>query len=279
MNRGFELNIKMMRQARRDLPTFNSRLTGTVEWLSVQLNCCKLQFRFPKNLKKAYRRSHIYFALAGAALLLAACGGSKGGSPSMTAPTTSLRAAPTSIASGGSSTLTWSSTNATSCAASGAWSGAKATSGTQSTGAITMPSSYSLTCTGTGGTSVASTVMVNIIPIATLVASPSVIASGGTSTLTWSSTNATSCTASGAGAGWSGAKATSGTQSTGALTATTSYSLSCSGAGGTSSVVTATVMIANGAVAVLPKTAALAQSQTPTIHGDRAWGRRSELGG
>ena len=63
-------------------------------------------------------------------------------------------------------------------------------------------------------------------------------------------------------AGWSGAKATSGTQSTGALTATTSYSLSCSGAGGTSSVVTATVTISNGAVTVTPKIAALALSQT-----------------
>ena len=177
----------------------------------------------------------------------------------MPLPTASLSVAPASIASGGVSTLTWSSTNATSCAASGGWSGAKGTSGTQSTGAITMPSSYSLTCTGTGGTSSASTVLVNIIPTATVVASPSVIASGATSTLTWSSTNATSCAASG---GWSGAKTTSGTQSTAALTATTSYSLSCSGAGGTSSLVTATVTISNGTVTVAPTIAALTVSQT-----------------
>ena len=66
------------------------------------------------------------------------------------------------------------------------------------------------------------------------------MASGGTSTLTWSSTNATSCTATG---GWSGAKATSGRQSTGALTASTSYSLTCTGAGGTSNVATASVTV------------------------------------
>jgi len=287
MNKGIELNIKMMRrsQARTDLPMFNSRLTSAVEWLAAQLNCYKLQFRVPGNLKKASRRSHIYFALAGAALLLAACGHGSGANPSMTVPTASLGAAPTSIASGGTSTLTWSSTNATSCNASGAWTGAKATSGTQSTGAITMPSSYSMTCTGTGGTSLASTVKINIIPAATLVAAPSVTASGGSSTLTWSSTNATACTASGTGAGWSGAKATSGTQSTGALTTTTSYSLSCSGAGGTSSLVTATVMIANGAVAVLPTMAALAQSQTQqftaTVPGGGAasWGVDGVAGG
>ena len=122
-----------------------------------------------------------------------------------------------------------------------------------------MPSSYSLTCTGAGGSSPVATALVNIVPTATLVANPTVVASGGTSTLTWSSTNATACTAWG---GWSGAKGASGTQSTGALSATTSYSLSCSGAGGTSSVVTATVTISGGAVTVSPKIAAVVQSQT-----------------
>ncbi|MDE2150334.1 MAG: hypothetical protein KGJ55_11020 [Gammaproteobacteria bacterium] len=38
---------------------------------------------------------------------------------------------PTSIVAGGSSTLTWSSSNATSCSASGAWSGAEPVSGSQ----------------------------------------------------------------------------------------------------------------------------------------------------
>ena len=219
-----------------------------------------LQFETSFSPKRSGQRFLMRVALLGTSLLLAACSSKHNNPASNPTPTASLSAAPTSIASGGASTLTWSSTNATSCTATGGWSGTKAMSGTQSTGAITMPSSYSLTCTGTGGTSSVSTVLVNIIPTATLVAAPSVIASGGTSTLTWSSTNATSCTAS--GAGWSGAKATSGTQSTGALTATTSYSLSCSGAGGTSSLVTATVTIASGAVTLLPTIAALTVSQT-----------------
>ena len=111
-----------------------------------------------------------------------------------------------------------------------------ATSGTKSTGALTMPSLYSLSCTGTGGTSSVSTV-VNVIPIATLVAYPTVVATGGVSTLTWSSINATSCTASG---GWGGPL----------------------GAGGTSTVDTATVTISNGAVAMSPKMAAIALLQT-----------------
>ncbi len=72
-------------------------------------------------------------------------------------PTVTLNANPTTVASGASSILTWSSTNATSCTASGAWSGNQTTSGSVSTGAITSSSTYNLTCTGAGGSASAST--------------------------------------------------------------------------------------------------------------------------
>src|SRR5665213_29807 len=68
------------------------------------------------------------------------------------APTISFSASPTSITSGSSSTLTWSTTNATSCTASGSWSGSKATSGSTTTSALTTTSTYSLSCSGAGGT-------------------------------------------------------------------------------------------------------------------------------
>jgi hypothetical protein len=71
------------------------------------------------------------------------------------APTVTLTSSAASVASGASATLTWSSTNATSCAASGAWNGTLATSGSQSTGALTENSSFTLTCTGGGGTATA----------------------------------------------------------------------------------------------------------------------------
>src|ERR1700738_3551265 len=70
---------------------------------------------------------------------------------SAAAPTVTISSNPSTVASGGSSTLTWSSTNATACTASGAWSGSVATSGTQSTGALTASKTYTLNCTGTGG--------------------------------------------------------------------------------------------------------------------------------
>lgn len=72
------------------------------------------------------------------------------GSTASNPPTVSLTANPSTINSGSSSTLSWSSTNATSCSASGGWSGSKATSGSQSV-SPTATTSYTLTCTGSGG--------------------------------------------------------------------------------------------------------------------------------
>src|SRR5258706_94317 len=60
--------------------------------------------------------------------------------PPPPAPTVLLTANPTSVASGAASILTWSSTNATSCLASVAWTGSKATSGSQSSGPLAITS-------------------------------------------------------------------------------------------------------------------------------------------
>ena len=52
-------------------------------------------------------------------------------------------------------------------------------------------------------------------------------------TLSWTSTNTTSCTASSTPSGWSGSKAITGSESTGNLTAQKTFTLSCTGLGGT----------------------------------------------
>ena len=73
------------------------------------------------------------------------------------APTVTLGAVPITVAYNASSTLSWSSTNATACTASGDWSGSKATSGgSESTGNLTSAKTYTLTCTGPGGSGSAS---------------------------------------------------------------------------------------------------------------------------
>lgn len=72
------------------------------------------------------------------------------------APTVTISATPTTVTAGQSSTLTWSSTNTSSCNASGAWSGAQPIAGSLSTGAINANSTYNLACTGAGGTATGS---------------------------------------------------------------------------------------------------------------------------
>src|SRR5579863_1196535 len=81
-------------------------------------------------------------------------------------------------------------------------------------------------------------------PSVNLTASPTTVKSGASSMLTWSATNAKSCTASG---GWTGTMATSGSKSTGALSATKTYALTCSGATGTTSAsINRTVSVQSG---------------------------------
>ena len=93
------------------------------------------------------------------ALLLAACGGYGGGSYNGGAapvPTVALSVAPTSIVLGQSATLTWTSTNSSSCVASGAWSGNQGASGTSvQTPTAVGPLTFTLTCSGASSGSAA----------------------------------------------------------------------------------------------------------------------------
>ncbi|UOA09122.1 hypothetical protein [Methylobacter sp. S3L5C] len=167
-----------------------------------------------------------------------------------TPPTLTLTATPVSIANNTTSTLVWASTNATSCVASNGWYGNQLTSGALTVTALPNTTTYTLACKGPGGTTSKSAVVVAatlplplplpVLPIITLSASQASIANGATSVLTWSSTNATSCLASG---GWTGTEPTSGTFITPALTTTTSYSLACAGLGG-SAIQSTTITVA-----------------------------------
>jgi hypothetical protein len=161
------------------------------------------------------------------------------------APVISLTPSQSTVALGRSVTLQWDAKNAQNCMASGGWSGNQPTSGSQSTPALTATTTYTLTCSSGGGSaSQSATVDVSAnSPTVSLSARPTNVASGGTSTLTWSSTNATGCTASG---GWSGSMSTSGSQSIESISTTKTYTLLCSGTGGSASE-TATVAVTSGA--------------------------------
>ena len=74
------------------------------------------------------------------------------------------------IPAGQSATLTWSAPNATSCAASGSWTGSQPTHGTQSfTPTAAGYYTYTLSCTGSGGTSSQSAVLTAYGPTPTIV--------------------------------------------------------------------------------------------------------------
>lgn len=78
--------------------------------------------------------------------------------PPPPAPDVSLAASPETVSLGESSTLTWNSGHATTCNASGAWSGARGLSGNESTGPLETPGerTYTLVCTGAGGSTTTS---------------------------------------------------------------------------------------------------------------------------
>ncbi|HEV8357818.1 MAG TPA: hypothetical protein VGQ17_13780 [Gemmatimonadales bacterium] len=83
-------------------------------------------------------------------------------------------------------------------------------------------------------------------PIVTFSASPAFITSDQSSTLTWSSAKATSCSASG---GWSGPKALSGSEAV-SPAANTTYTLSCTGDNGTATKSVTVTLTTAGAVAI-----------------------------
>ncbi len=75
-------------------------------------------------------------------------------SPQGLQPTANLSAADSLIDRGATTTLSWSSSDASGCAASGAWSGDKNTSGSELVGPLTAAATFTLTCSGSGGNAV-----------------------------------------------------------------------------------------------------------------------------
>ncbi len=179
--------------------------------------------------------------------------------PPAPAPTVdSFTANPTTITAGQSSTLSWTTTNATSVTVTDG-NGTTVYSGTAVDGSTTVSptatTTYTLTATGDGGTATASvTVTVNpaTVPAPTVdsfTANPTTITEGQSSTLSWTTTNATSVTVTDG----NGTTVYSGTAVNGSTTvsptATTTYTLTATGDGGTATAsVTVTVNPASGTV-------------------------------
>lgn len=98
------------------------------------------------NPRRQIRGLRAFAAATICACASVACGGSQ--------ESVVLEAAPTLVTPGGSTTLSWRSTNQSTCAASGGWTGVKAGSGSQATEPLTTTTRFTLACTGPGGSGV-----------------------------------------------------------------------------------------------------------------------------
>jgi hypothetical protein len=170
------------------------------------------------------------------------------------APALSLT--PTSIAVNGSTTISWSSVGATSCTASGSWSGTLAASGSEKiTPKVVGTETFTLTCSNLGGPSAATSVSLSVTPALVAPAAPTLtlaapsVPASTTTTITWSSVNATACAASGnantvALGSWEGSLAPSGSfTQTPITTGSYTFTLTCSNAAGSSPASTATLTV------------------------------------
>jgi hypothetical protein len=214
--------------------------TATLTWTTTNAASCTASGVWSGS--KATAGTLVVGPLSGSSTYTLTCDNGVGGINSGTvtvqvatsnpAPSITFNATPTSVQPNGSSQLTWTTTNASSCTASGSWSGSQGTSGSQSIGPLSATSTYALSCTGSGGTTSSNatvTVGNTPAPVVMISATPASIKSGDSTTLNWSATNATSCTASN---GWTGSKSGQGSQSVGPLTTGTTYMLTCTGDGG-----------------------------------------------
>ncbi len=140
----------------------------------------------------------------------------------------SFTASPSSIASGGKSTLSWTTTDITSCAVTpGGPANTTGTAPSWQTGALTTSTTFTLTCVN-GATTISKTALVTVMPapvINSFSADPSTTTMNGTSMLSWATTNTSSCSV---GPNGSSDMTTTSWQTLGLTTVgTTTYTLTC----------------------------------------------------
>ena len=192
-------------------------------------------------------------------------------------PTVTLIANPTSVTSGGATTLTWNAQNATQCVANSnpvtTWTGnVNANGGSQTVSNITTTTFFNIFCTGAGGNaSATATVSVQQppagdAPTVTITAGNANLPYGGATDIYWYPHNATSCIGTNGSTGWAGSKYHySSSFYTFPLYQTTTYTITCSNAYGTSNPASVTVVVAPQQVA--QPTVDLTASQTSLSYG------------
>src|SRR3989344_2546292 len=166
-------------------------------------------------------------------------------------PSVDLTADGTGIEFGASTPLRWNTSgNPTSCVASNGWSGSKNVSGgSQSTGTLTSTRTFRIDCSNSAGSDFDSvTVTVGNQPQPPSVdisASPMSVNAGGSSTISWTSQNATLCVANTSNFPGGSSQATSGSFNSGDLQNNTTYRITCYNAAEQSDDDSVTVTVTN----------------------------------
>lgn len=148
-------------------------------------------------------------------------------------PTATLSASPPTVVSGNKTTLTWSSTNATSCSAAGGFDTGGRTSGSAlSIPLTTNPADFQVTCTGPGGVGRANTSVTVTSPTVAISATPTRVTSGSSTTVSWKATDVDTCDITRNGSHWktlpTDAPLTSSSPDT--ITGQTVYEITCTDA-------------------------------------------------
>ena len=205
--------------------------------------------------------------VSGAAL--AGCGSTMASHPTPAPPPaiSSFTANPTSIATGASSTLSWTATNASSIAVTpGTFTSTSATGST--TVSPTATTTYTLTVTNaTGSAAAAATVTVQQAPtlpsISAFTANPTTITAGANSTLSWTTTNATNIAITpGTFTSTAAAGSTMVTPS-----ATTTYTLTATNAAGSKTATAAVTVTASGGALKITTTSCPGGTQSTAYTG------------
>ena len=169
-------------------------------------------------------------------------------------------ASPNSIATGGQSTLSWSTSGATTISISPTVGTVSANGSTTVSPATTT--TYTISATGTDGKTVTAAAQVTVgavtAQIVRFAANPSSIATGASTTLSWSTSNATSVSISPT----VGAVTANGSTTVSPAT-TTSYTLSATGTDGKTVTAVATVTVTGSAIPQIVTFVATPQSVSP----------------
>jgi hypothetical protein len=170
----------------------------------------------------------------------------------------SFTVSPGTIEAGESATLSWATENAVSCIATngvGGWSGSNISlpsGNTNISTSVTGSHTFTLSCDGSeDGDTATSNVVLNVnsanaVSITSFSASPDSITEGGSTTLSWTTENATSCTPSGGTGGWGSVSIglpNGNTQITIPTPSSYVFTLTCQGESGGSDVANDTVTV------------------------------------